>query len=220
VSWIPDGKKHLSRDPVLRPVIARFPEVPLEPKARVDLFAALAHAIVNQQLSGRVADVIFARLKSLFPRRRLDPRPMLKLSTPALRKIGLSRAKVIFMKDLARAMSDGRVPKPAELERLSDEEIAERLTEIKGIGPWSVHMLLIFKLGRPDVFPSADLGIQKGFQKLYRKRTRPTPKALDRLSLRWKPYRTLAAWYLWRATDDTVFAPTDDKILWSKPKTK
>jgi DNA-3-methyladenine glycosylase II len=218
-SWIPEGKLHLSLDPVLAPIVARFPEVPLEPKKRVDLFAALSHAIVNQQLSGRVADVIYERLRRLFPGKRLKADYLLKIHGRKLRGIGFSRSKVIFIRDLASAIVENRVPRGEALHRLSDADLMETLTQIKGIGPWSVHMLMMFKLGRPDVFPSADLGIQKGFQKLYRMKKRPTPKHLDKFSQRWKPYRTLAAWYLWRATDVTVFAPTDKNLLWSKTTT-
>ena len=115
------------------------------------------------------------------------------MPAPKLRKAGLSRNKILSLKDLAQHVVDRRLPSPAQLKTLSDEAIAEALTQVRGIGPWTVHMLLIFKLGRPNIFPANDLGVQKGFQKLFLKRRLPTAKFLDRYSRRWHPYRTLAA---------------------------
>lgn len=214
--WITAAQAYLSKDPAFRDMIKRHPKVPLAPMKRVDLFRALTHAIINQQISGYAADAIHKRLVNLFPQKRMRARHLLTLPDTTLRQAGLSFNKARFLKDLARHVHEKRLPKPSELHKLTDEELIQRLTAILGIGPWTVQMLLIFKLGRPDVFPSADLGVQKGFQKLFRKRSRPTAKFLERYSLRWKPYRTLAAWYLWRASDDAEFIPVEGDLLWTK----
>jgi DNA-3-methyladenine glycosylase II len=214
--WLESGKKYLAKERIFRSIIQRHPDVLIRPMRQIDLFRSLAHAIVSQQISGYAADAIFKRVCALFPDQRLDAAHLLTLSDGALRGAGLSNNKVRFMKDLARHVTDGRVPSPRELRRMSDEEIIEKLTDILGIGPWTVHMLLIFKLGRPDVFPSADIGIQRGFQRLLSRRQRPTPRFLDRYSVRWKPYRSLAAWYLWRASDDVTFSPDPGNNLWTK----
>lgn len=217
VDWTVAGKKFLKGHPEFRRVMALHPRVPLKRAARVDLFSSLAHAIVNQQLSGRVADILFARLQGLFPRKRLDPKRLLRMKDARLRKIGLSWNKVRFLKDLARHLVQGRLPTVRELGALSDEILMEKLTAVHGIGPWTVQMLLIFKLGRPDVFPHADLGVQKGFQRLYGLAERPSAKHILEFSHRWKPYRTLAAWYLWRVSDDAQFNPTETAaVLWEK----
>ena len=212
--WIELAKAFLKKDPVLRGILARQPHVPLQARKRVDLFASLTHAIVNQQLSGRVAEVIFGRLRALFPRKRLNPALLVKMSDAKLRKAGLSFNKIKSIKDLARRAIDGRLPSGKELRTLSDEALIERLTDVHGIGPWTVHMLLIFKLGRPDVFPSSDLGVQKGFQKLHGHAGLPTQKALAFHAEKWKPYRTLAAWYCWRAVDEVVVKPVDNGRMW------
>lgn len=215
--WIAKAKKHLSQEPAFAYLIQQQPKVSLEAIQNVNLLESLTHAIINQQLSGKAADTIHARVLALFPKKRLHAKILFEMSDETLRQAGLSYNKIRFLKDLAKHVIEKRLPTPAVLHQLSDEELIKQLTAIHGIGPWTVHMLLIFKLGRPDVFPSADLGIQKGFQNLYRKRSRPTAKALDRFSQRWKPYRTLAAWYLWRASDEGVdFSPTRDAVLWKK----
>lgn len=199
----------------MRLMVERHPEVPLIAAKSVDLFAALAHAIVNQQLSGKVAAVIFARLQALFPRRRLRAETLLTLPEARLRTAGLSWNKIRSLRDLATRMAQGELPKGAALRTLPDDTLMERLTQVHGIGPWTVQMLLIFKLARPDVFPATDLGILKGFQKLHGRRQLPTAKRVARHAERlWKPYRTLAAWYLWRAVDETIVAPVNGAPMW------
>jgi len=148
------------------------------------LFGALAEAIVYQQLHGRAAATIFARLCALFPR-----------------GAGLSRAKLLSLRDLARRVADGELPTLAEARRLEDDAIVERLTRVRGIGRWTVEMLLIFRLGRPDVLPVDDYGIRKGFALACRKRELPAPRDVAKRGLRWKPYRTVASWYLWGAAE-------------------
>ena len=218
--WVQKGKQILLRDAVFRRVLQKHPNVPLKRLKKVDLFQALAHAIVNQQLSGRVADVIYNRLAALFPGNQLDPKRLLKMRDTRLRGVGLSWNKVRFLKDLARHIVEDRLPTHPEIHALTDEVILEKLTAVHGIGPWTVQMLMIFKLGRPDVFPHADLGVQKGFQKLFRLKEKPTSKFLEEHALRWKPYRTLAAWYLWRVSDHEAFNPVEGDVLWAKSEVR
>ena len=165
-------------------------------------FHALLEAITYQQLTGKAAETILRRVHALFHVRRL-PTPDQVLSAPpeALRGAGLSRAKVAAIQDLARKTIDGTVPTLARLRRMPDEEIVERLTSIRGVGPWTVEMLLMFRLGRPDILPATDYGIRKGFQMAFRTRELPAPAAVLRRGERWRPYRTVASWYLWRAAD-------------------
>ncbi|HYR55942.1 MAG TPA: DNA-3-methyladenine glycosylase, partial [Myxococcaceae bacterium] len=167
------------------------------------LFLALAEAIVYQQLTGRAATTIFSRLRALFPQPHLGPTPrqILRVSEERLRSAGLSRAKLLSLRDLARKTADGELPDLAEVHRMEDEAIIERLTKVRGIGRWTVEMLLIFRLGRPDVLPVDDYGIRKGFAIAFKKRELPTRKDLEKRGMRWRPYRTVASWYLWRATD-------------------
>jgi 3-methyladenine DNA glycosylase/8-oxoguanine DNA glycosylase len=176
------------------------------PGLRVDQlqspFAALAESIVYQQLTGKAAATIHGRVVELCrPRRTLRPEDIVRFSEEQLRGAGLSRAKTAALKDLATKTLDGVVPTMARLQRMSDEEIIERLTSIRGIGRWTVEMLLIFRLGRPDILPVTDYGVQKGFKLAFAKRSLPKPAQLARYGKRWAPYRSVAAWYLWRAVD-------------------
>jgi O-6-methylguanine DNA methyltransferase len=167
------------------------------------IFNALAEAIVYQQLNGRAAATIFARLCALFPRGHAGPNAeqILRASDKKLRSAGLSRSKMLSMRDLARQAVEGKIPTLAQVHGMDDETIIERLTEVRGIGRWTVEMLLIFRLGRPDVLPVDDYGVRKGFALAFRKRKPPLPKDLEKYGARWRPYRTVASWYLWRATD-------------------
>jgi len=165
-------------------------------------FAALAEAIVYQQLTGRAAATIHGRFLALFrPRRVPSPDQVLALSHDALRAAGLSRAKVAALKDLAAKTKDGTVPPLRVLRLMGEEEIIERLTRVRGVGRWTVEMLLIFRLGRPDVLPAGDYGIRKGFARVFRTRALPTPRQVLRRGERWRPHRTTASWYLWRALE-------------------
>lgn len=165
-------------------------------------FHALAESITYQQLHGKAAEAIFARVRALYAPRRF-PTPELLLATPdeALRGAGLSRAKLAAMKDLAAKTADGTVPGIARLRRLGDEEIVERLTTIRGVGRWTVEMFLMFRLGRPDVLPVTDYGVRKGYSVAFRRREMPAPRWLLARGERWRPYRSVAAWYLWRAAE-------------------
>jgi DNA-3-methyladenine glycosylase II len=168
-------------------------------------FSALLEAIVYQQLNGRAAGTILSRVLALYRPRRI-PRPEDLLATPfeTLRTAGLSRAKTAAVLDLAEKALDGTVPTLTGLRRMPDAEILNRLTAIRGIGPWTVEMLLIFRLGRGDILPATDYGIRKGFHRTFRTRGLPTPAQVLRRGERWRPFRTVASWYLWRAVDTTT----------------
>ena len=163
-------------------------------------YEALLEAIAYQSISGKAAATIYGRIKALGSNGRApSPQEMLKLRKPVLRKAGLSGAKVLAMKDLAQKTLDGVVPTLEQAEKLSDEELLERLVSVRGIGAWTVEMFLIFRLGRPDVLPVHDLGVKKGWSITYDKRHMPKPKELLAFGERWRPYRTVASWYMWRA---------------------
>ena len=199
-----DAHLHLSRiDQRLASLIARSRRYEIEPNPKVRTFDSLAESIAYQQLNGRAAATIWGRVRAIFPKRKfLEPQAVLKTPDETLRAAGLSRSKVAALKDLAAKTIDGTVPTLAKLRRLSDEEILARLTSVRGIGRWTVEMLLIFHLGRPDVMPSTDYGVRKGFHRAFRTRTFPTPAQVARRAERWKPYRSVASWYLWRAIDN------------------
>ena len=179
-------------------VIARAAPCSLRPKRLGSLFTVLLRAIVYQQLNSKAASTILGRVEALFPGGRVEPAALLAMPEDTLRAAGLSRNKLASVRDLAARTLDGTVPSPAAARRMSDAELVARLTEVRGIGPWTVHMLLMFDLGRADVLPSGDYGVRMGFKKLYRKRAEPSPEHVERHAARWKPYRSVAAWYLWR----------------------
>ncbi len=167
------------------------------------LFLALAEAIVYQQLTGKAAATIFARVQALFPRANegLSPAHIRRASDEKLRGAGLSRNKLLSLRDLAEKTLAGELPTLADVHALDDEAIIERLTQVRGIGRWTVEMLLIFRLGRADVLPVDDYGVRKGFAVAFRKRELPTAIELERRGARWKPFRSVASWYLWRAAE-------------------
>lgn len=198
-----EAVRHLAAaDPVLARVMERNGPFTLELHQLSSPFAALARSITYQQLTGRAAATIHGRMVDLFrPARVLRPELILEAPEHRLRSAGLSRSKILALRDLAARTLDGTVPTLARLARMSDAEIIERLTVIRGIGPWTVEMLLIFRLGRPDVLPVTDYGVRKGFARAYRKRKLPEPRALGQFGRRWAPYRSVAAWYLWREVE-------------------
>jgi DNA-3-methyladenine glycosylase II len=163
-------------------------------------YEALFKAITYQSISGKAAAVIFGRIKALSGNGRPpSPEQILKLRKPVLRKAGLSTAKILAVKDLARKTLEGIVPTREEAGKLSDEELINRLVFVRGIGAWTVEMFLIFNLGRPDVLPIHDLGVRKGWAITYGKKHMPTPKELLAFAEQWRPYRTIGSWYMWRA---------------------
>ena len=184
-------------------LIARSTRYNVKPNARVRPFDALAESIAYQQLSGKAAATIWKRVRALYPKRKkLDPHEVIQTPDEKLRGAGLSRSKVAALKDLAAKTIDGTVPSARKLATMSDEEIIERLIQVRGIGRWTVEMLLLFDLGRPDVWPIHDYGVQKGFAKTFGKRKLPTPKQLLQHGKRFAPHRSVAAWYFWRALDN------------------
>jgi DNA-3-methyladenine glycosylase II len=208
-----DPKKavaHLkSADPKLGELIDRAGPFSLRIDSSVTPFEALLESILYQQLHGKAAATIHRRVREYFGG---DPSPKLLLETPdeILRGAGVSRNKILALKDLAARTIDGTVPSHSVIAKMPDADIVERLTEVRGIGPWTVEMLLIFRLGRPDVLPVSDYGVRKGyaltFQRVPKSRELaskdlPKPDVLFRRGLRWKPYRSVASWYMWRACD-------------------
>ena len=195
--------RHLRRtDPRMSALIAQSRRYNLVPATSVRPFDALAESIVYQQLNGKAAAAIWNRVRALYPKRkRLDPAKVLATPDETLRAAGLSRAKIAAIKDLAAKTIDGTVPSGRALLRMSDDEIVARLTTVRGIGRWTVEMLLLFDLGRPDVWPVDDYGVRKGFAKTFGRRKLPTPKQLMKLGEKWRPHRSVAAWYFWRALD-------------------
>ncbi|MGB8342867.1 MAG: DNA-3-methyladenine glycosylase 2 family protein [Chthoniobacterales bacterium] len=196
-------EQHLAAtDPRFAALIARSRPYRVQPGRLVRPFDALAESIVYQQLSGKAAATIFGRVRALYPRRKWFS-PQLVLATPdeRLRAAGLSRNKTAAIKDLAAKTLDGTIPTKAALHRMSDEEIIARLTTVRGIGRWTVEMMLLFDLGRLDVWPVDDYGVRKGYAKTFGKRKLPKPKELHVRGEKWRPYRSVAAWYFWRALD-------------------
>jgi 3-methyladenine DNA glycosylase/8-oxoguanine DNA glycosylase len=192
-------------DPRMAALIARSRRYEIGPAASIRPFDALAESIAYQQLNGKAAASIWNRVRALYPKRkRLDPATVLATPDETLRAAGLSRAKIAAIKDLAAKTLDGTVPSSRALLRMSDDEIVARLTTVRGIGRWTVEMLLLFDLGRPDVWPVDDYGVRKGFAKTFGKRKLPTPKQLTKHGEKWRPYRSVAAWYFWRAVDEST----------------
>jgi len=190
------------QDDDLAALIERVGDCRLVPKRGDSVFAALAEAIVYQQLHGKAAATIFGRLRRLYPEGAF-PLPMDVLNTPEdqLRGAGLSRSKMLSLLDLADHIHRGLLPEMSQLASMGDQEVIDVLTQVRGIGPWTAEMFLIFDLGRLDILPVTDYGVRKGFALTYRKRELPSPKTLLHQGERWKPYRSLASWYLWRAVD-------------------
>ena len=214
-----EATRHLSScDEKLAALIAETAHFQTEMDAAQSPYEALLESIAYQSISGKAAATIFARIKNLGSNGRPpSPQRMLKLRTSTLRKAGLSGAKVLAMKDLARKTIDGVVPTREQAETMSDAELVERLDSVRGIGAWTVEMFLIFNLGRPDVLPIHDLGVQKGWSVAYGRKHMPKPKELLAFGERWRPYRTVASWYMWRAFERAGYAVTN-KILPAKVK--
>ena len=199
----PEAHKHLSsRDPVMRRLIREHGVCALEPETRRTPFQSLVQAVAHQQLHGTAANTILARFKKLFPGRKF-PRPedLAGVTDKEIRACGFSFAKIKAIRDIAEKTLSGVVPSPREIVRLTDDEIILRLTEVRGVGRWTVEMLLIFQLGRFDVLPAHDFGVRTGFRHAYGRRKLPEPKEILAHGEIWRPHRTTASWYLWRAAD-------------------
>jgi len=207
--------EHLTRvDRQLAKIIARSGPCHLQQETTQSIFEALLESIIYQQLNGKVAATITGRVKALFPentkrirtRRGLvdgfpTPEQILAASEEHLCSAGLSRAKMLAIRDLAAKALDGTVPTVKQAHKMSDEELIERLDSVRGIGRWTVEMLLMFRLGRPDVLPVGDYGVRKGFARMRKLAELPKPKELMAYGERWKPYRSVASWYMWRAAE-------------------
>ena len=198
-----DAVDHLRRsDRRMRALVDRIGPPTLRIEALGDPYAALVRSIVYQQLHGKAAATILARLCQLFASDQV-PRPeqILAASHERLRSAGLSGSKTAALQDLARRTADGLIPSYRSLARMSDDTIVERLTEVRGIGRWSVEMLLLFRMGRPDVWPTGDFAVRKSFGQLFKLDEDPSPRVVEAGGERWRPFRSAAAWYLWRALD-------------------
>jgi len=193
---------HLRRaDPVMAGVIARVGPYRLTPSRAGTHYDALVRSIVFQQLSGKAAGTIHRRFLELYPGKRAKAELVLASAEEALRGAGLSRQKIGYLRDLSARVADRSLPL-AHLGRLPDDAIIEHLVQVKGIGRWTVQMFLMFRLGRPDVLPELDLGIQNAIQRAYGLKKRPTPKDVLRIGAPWRPYASVASWYLWRSLEN------------------
>ena len=198
-----DALRHLRRvDPVMAELIRRAGTFAPKPERGVGPYEALVQAVAHQQLTGKAARTILGRFYALYGGDGCpEPARLIETTDEALRGCGFSRAKSVSLKDIAARTLDGKIPPRRALARMKDEAIIERLVEARGVGRWTVEMFLMFTLGRPDVLPVDDYGIRLGYRIAYGKRTLPKPKSLAKFGERWAPYRTTAAWYLWRAVD-------------------
>ena len=186
---------------MLGAIIERVGACRLEPRREGTHYEALVRSIVFQQLSGKAARTIHDRFRALYPRNRPRPELVLETDDATLRGAGLSRQKIGYLRDLSARVADGSLPL-AHLGRLPDDAIIEHLVQVKGIGRWTVQMFLMFRLGRPDVLPELDLGVQNAIQRAYKLRKRPTPKDVLRIGEPWRPYASVASWYLWRSLEN------------------
>jgi len=190
-------------DPRLAAIIDTVGPFRMELKVSRSLFGALAEAIVYQQLSNKAAATIYGRVEALYPEAPdgFTPRHILTTPDEALRGCGLSRAKVLAVQDLARRVEGGELPTLEEALAIPDAELIERLVTVRGIGRWSAEMFLMFRLGRPDVLPVDDYSLRKAYAKAFAKRVLPSPEELEKAGRKWRPYRTVVSWYLWRVLE-------------------
>jgi 3-methyladenine DNA glycosylase/8-oxoguanine DNA glycosylase len=201
----PDYKaavEHLkSSDAKLRKLIEKVGEPTIKLRHSHTIFYALMRAIIYQQLAGAAASAIMGRVEALADGYDMTPEQLLSLPDERLRGAGLSKNKMAALRDLAAKVLDGTVPTAREMSRMDEEEIIERITQVRGIGRWTVEMLLIFRLGKMDILPLDDFGVRKGFQKAYKLKDMPTKKELAARGARWSPWRSVASWYLWRSCE-------------------
>jgi 3-methyladenine DNA glycosylase/8-oxoguanine DNA glycosylase len=211
-----EAHAHLSRiDKRLARLIERVGNFHFKLDECDSVYESLLEAITHQSIAGKAAQVIFARIVALGTNGRCPtPQELLRVPKQKLRKVGLSNAKVVAVGDLAQKTIEGVVPTLEEAEKMSDQELVDRLISVRGIGAWTVEMFLIFRLGRPDVLPIHDYGVQKGFAITYRKKAIPKPRELAEFGERWRPYRTVASWYMWRAVQ--LAGPSARKITKAK----
>ena len=194
--------------------VLEFPTPPVR-----EPYVALLETIAHQQLAGAAARAIWTRVMALFENGVLSPKQLVAMTDEHLRTAGLSRSKALAMRDICTRFNAGTIPSAAMITQLSDAEIYAQLLEVRGVGAWTVDMLMMFTLRRPDIMPVTDYGVRKGFQVLYRKRALPSPKQLLKFSEKWRPHRSVAALYLWRIAD-TAKKPKKNKSLSKKTKKK
>lgn len=199
------GKRELlKKDPSLKPLFARH-RIKFTPQMKRPPYESLVRAIAHQQLHGKAAETIMGRMLQLFPGQKFPtPQDLAKLEDDKLRQCGYSGSKTKSIKDIAAKTVAGVVPDGKTIRKLSNDQIVERLTEIYGVGRWTVEMLLIFQLGRPDIWPVDDFGVRRGFQVFKRKRQMPTAKEIKPFGAKWAPYQTIVALHLWREADSFV----------------
>ena len=198
---------HLKKvDPVMARLITTVGSCRLTVRDQGSHFDAICRSIVFQQLSGKAAGTIHGRFEGLYGGRSPLPSELTETTDERLRSVGLSRGKSAYLKDLAMRVVSGELPVET-LHELSDDEVIAALTRVKGIGRWTAQMFLMFRLGRPDVLPDLDLGVQKGIQRAYRLRKLPSPDLVKKIGAKWAPYRTFASWYLWRLLDTPTPLP-------------
>ncbi len=188
-------------DPVLARVIERVGPFRMQLRTDGTHYEALTRSIVFQQLSGKAAGTILNRFRALYPVSEFSPHAVLGTSDEILRSVGLSRQKIGYLRDLSSRIAEASLPLD-HIHTLSDEEVIAHLVQVKGIGRWTAQMFLMFRLGRPDVLPELDLGIQNAIRRAYRMRKRPTPKQVKKIGAKWSPHSTVACWYLWRSLDN------------------
>jgi 3-methyladenine DNA glycosylase/8-oxoguanine DNA glycosylase len=193
--------RHLKKvDPVLARVIESVGPCRIELRTAGSHFQALTRSIVYQQLSGKAAGTILARFNALYPGGEPSPEAVLEMSDEALRGVGLSRQKIGYMRDLSVKVATGALPLD-QVEHMADDDLIAHLVQVRGIGRWTAQMFLMFRLGRQNVLPELDLGIQNAIKRAYRMRKRPTPKRVKQVGGKWAPHSTVACWYLWRSLD-------------------
>lgn len=196
-----EAQKYLAADPLMRRLIKQHGSCTLEPQTKRQPYESLVRAIAHQQLHGKAAEAILGRLIDALPGKFPKPDDLLNTPESKIRACGFSQSKIAALRDIALHTQNGVVPTRAQIAKLSDEEIVTRLTQIRGVGRWTVEMLLIFQLGRPDILPVDDFGVRNGFRIAKELPEMPKPKELLAYGARWQPYRTVASWYLWRAAD-------------------
>jgi DNA-3-methyladenine glycosylase II len=194
--------RYLKRaDPVLARIIERVGPCRLQPRVDGTHYDALTRSIVYQQLSGKAASTILSRFQALYPDSSPTPEAVLETTDERLRSAGLSRQKIGYLRDLSSKVADDSLPLH-EIHTMTDDDVIDHLVQVKGIGRWTAQMFLMFRLGRPDVLPELDLGIQNAIRRAYRLRKRPTPKQVRKVGAKWSPHSTVACWYLWRSLEN------------------
>lgn len=199
-----DSLAHLSKHPRFGPLVAKYgPPDFSRYHGKSRIFTAILRSIISQQISTKAAAAIRGRFLALFPKNGPTPELLLKMPARKMRAAGLSVQKINYMRDAAKKFQDGTI-NPRRFGRMSSHDIIDHLVQIKGVGVWTAHMLLIFTLRRPDILPTGDLGIRKGFQKLYNLRSLPDHTKMEKLAKDWRDHASTASWYLWRVIDETA----------------